>query len=100
MDTERYRKGIIEAFDKLGKLSPALAEDLKPLRVEAEKESDPRKLFLMFQTLREVLAEQGGDAKTEFIMQGKNGVQFKVKNIQEAQELQKNYSNMTKPQGK
>lgn len=93
MDADRYRRAIVECFDKLGKISPGAAEEFAPLKAAAAKETNQGRLFVMFQTLREIIAELGGDAKTEFFIENKEGVRIKVKSLAEAQEIAKTYSN-------
>lgn len=94
MDAEGYRKRIIECFEGLEKLGGNVVKELAPLKAEARTETDSRKLFLMYQTLREILAAEGGEVKTEFLIEAPNGIKFKAKNINEGQEIAKNYSNM------
>lgn len=90
MDANGCRKGIIECFDGIAKLGGTLTTDLAPLKAQALTERDPRKLFLMYQTLKEILAKElGPEAKadTSFIMQTPDGTHVKVNSLAESETI-------------
>lgn len=78
MDAKEYKNGILKTLEILNRDG----FDIKDLRESAESETDSRKLFLMYQSLREVLNEQsGGKADTSFEMFGLDRQKIKVNTI-------------------
>lgn len=86
MDSKEYRDGILTTLNTLNKDG----FDITELKKEAEKETDPRKLFLMYQTLREVLNENaGGKGDTSFEMFSPDRQKIKVNTIAEGAALRR-----------
>lgn len=84
MDAKGYREAILTTLTTLSRDG----FDIKELKAQAEKETDPRKLFLMYQSLREVLNEQsGGQADTSFEIFGPDREKIKVNTIAEGAAL-------------
>lgn len=83
MDAQGCRKAIIECFERIEKLGGNLAKDFAPLKAQAQMEQSPRKLFLMLQTLREVMAKDTPDADTSFEMFTPDGSVVKVASLDE-----------------
>ena len=78
-----YKIKINEALDQIEKLTGE--GTTAPLRAEIGRESDPSKLFLKFQALRETLSSLQPEAKQDvsFTVKLKDGSTAKFGNLQD-----------------
>lgn len=96
MDVAKYKEGLTSLLSQLEK-NGCDAGLLAALRVDAVKETEPRKLILMYQTLLEVVdKEYGGDGNAEFLIQTPEGVKLKARNLEEGRKIARDYGNIYK----
>ena len=79
-----YKAGLFEALGQLEKITgPGSAEHL---RAVVNGETDERKLFLMLQTIREVIAKET-KSTSEFTFKDKDGVVHKATTLEDAMQI-------------
>lgn len=94
MDAEGYRKNILDCLERLGRLGGNVPSELAALKAQVKAEKEPRKLFLMYQSLKEVLAMELGEENkidTSFYIQTPTGVKIKATNLAEGEEIAKSF---------
>lgn len=76
-----YKEKILDGIKYLEELTTI--EDCKCLRDRLAKATNDNELFLLHQTMREVIVQQTGEGDTSFIVRMKDGKNKTFKNLSE-----------------
>ena len=80
-----YKAAIEESLTQLQKLEHEGGDswkELEGLKLEAKSEKNPRKLFMMYQSLREIIAQESDEeVDTTFHVEGEDGKRVTYQNL-------------------